>query len=100
MGINNKQRSIITRRPPLLMLLSHIIEPMLLLDKATPQDDAFAWLLEEDELSTDFHLYDTLEQRYALAVSYFSMNGGKDYVSICYFLQSYKITLCIILFIH
>jgi len=45
-----------------------------LLDNGTPQGEAFAWLLE-DEFIGDFHLYETLQQRYALATLYFSMLG-------------------------
>ena len=68
------------REKVLLELLSNISDPALLLDVATPQGSAFAWLLDDD-FTQNMCLYDTLKQRYGLAVFYISTNGDDWYTS-------------------
>ena len=53
--------------------LSEVTDPAILLDPATPQGEAFQWFDESG--GVDVCTYPTAQQRYALAVLYFSTNG-------------------------
>ena len=62
------------RTSALLKRLSPVTNQSILLDSGTPQGQAFVWLKDSD-MYTDPCSYATLEQRYSLAVLFFSTNG-------------------------
>ena len=64
-----------TREAYLLTELSAITAPSLLQDPATPQGQAFAWIVNLDPLQFDPCTYPTIDQRYGLATFYFSTVG-------------------------
>ena len=63
---------------------------MLLVDETTPQGMAYAWLVD-DAFNGDYYLDDeTITERYALAVFYFSLNGD-DWITSDNWLSSEEI---------
>lgn len=65
-----------TRDEYLLDQLSLITNQTLLLDTATPQGQAYAFMTEGDALAPNVCVYPTLDQRYGLATLYYATNGA------------------------
>lgn len=64
-----------TREAYLLDILSAVTDTSLLLDPATPQGQAFSWIVS-DPLMFDPCVYPTIEQRYGLATFFFGTSGS------------------------
>ena len=72
---NRTQCSDGSRSANLIGRLSLLTNASVLLNATIPQGEAFRWL-DEVDLGTDVCAYSTLEQRYSLAVLYYSTRGS------------------------
>lgn len=71
--------SALPRDEALESILVQITDGPILINPATPQGQAYRWLLNDDPLQIDPCTYPTVEQRYALATFFFS-TGGDNWI--------------------
>lgn len=69
------------RSEAMLLVLSRITPDTTLSDVSSAQGQAFLWLLDSDPLQVDPCVYSTIEQRYALAVLYFTTGKNSAHQS-------------------